>query len=63
MKPSKTLYQLLTLFAITLALGACATTSQDELLIVPTSSTENVPTLAEALKLEDSSSEKVNDES
>lgn len=62
MKPSKSLYQLLALLAITFALGACATTTEDELVIIPTNSTENVPTLAEGLKLEDSSSEKDNDE-
>ncbi|MCF6225455.1 MAG: hypothetical protein L3J22_04015 [Xanthomonadales bacterium] len=62
MKLSKPLYQLLGLLTITLALGACATTSQDDLVIIPTNSTENIPTLAEGLKLEDSSSEKDNDE-
>lgn len=63
MKTSKTLYQLLALGVISLALSACATTTtEDELTIVPTNSAENIPTLADGLKLEGNQSEAVSDD-
>lgn len=64
MKPTKNLYHVFALVAATLSLGACATTTtENELVIIPANSTENIPTLADGLKLEDNSDEKVSDES
>jgi hypothetical protein len=51
MKTIKRLSPLLAVITLSLGVTACTTISEDELILVPETSTENIPTLEDGLKV------------
>ena len=51
MKSIKHLSPLLAVITLSLGVTACSTISEDELILVPETSTENIPTLEDGLKV------------